>query len=165
MLPSQMPRALVLTALLALSHALTFAQQGGGTDTLEQYFKITRGELTQKRDSALDALIHLAPEQAKKFRSIRDAYDAELKTWAEQRVTLMKDFAKVQDKLTAESAKAMADRLFKLEEDRNVLRRKYFDRVSAEISPVVAVQFMQLQRQFETMGDLKAATLVPLATQ
>ena len=125
---------------------------------------ITRGDLMARRDSALDTLLHLDADGTKKFRPLKESYDAEMKKIAEQRLALMKEFMAAHDKLTAQTAKQMADRAFQLEDARNAVRRKYFERMSAEVSPVAAVQFLQLQRQFETMADLKAATNTPLAT-
>jgi len=53
--------------------------------------------------------------------------------------------------------------MFSLDEQRAALHKKYFDLMVERVNPVVAAQFLQLQRQFETMGDLKLATYVPLA--
>ena len=44
-----------------------------------------------------------------------------------------------------------------------MLHRAYFRQISEEISPVVAVQFIQIQNRFETMADVKAATYTPIA--
>jgi hypothetical protein len=57
----------------------------------------------------------------------------------------------------------MGARSLKLDEDRNALRRKYFDVMSEKVSPLAAGQFLQLERQFETMMDFKVQSVVPLA--
>ena len=57
----------------------------------------------------------------------------------------------------------LAGRTFDIGAKRSALHRKYYDRISSEISPVIAIQYLQLQAQFETMFDMKLATNVPLA--
>lgn len=135
----------------------------GQAQSLEELFKVTRGELKARRDSALQTLVQLEGAEAKKFAPIVHEYDAEMTKIGEARLALMTEFGKVSDKLTPDQARSFADRLFKLDDERTALRRKYYERIAQEISPVVAVQFTQLERQFETMGDLKAASVAPLA--
>ena len=63
----------------------------------------------------------------------------------------------------AEQAKDLGARSLKVDDERNALRRKYFDLMSQKVSPLAAGQFLQLERQFETMMDLKVQSVVPLA--
>jgi hypothetical protein len=160
-----LPVVLLVAACLAAPLPGAAQPEPAPGQTLEQYAKVLRWDLIARRNSALQALIHLNAEQGKKFQALKNDYDARLKKLADQRISLMEEFGKVHDKLGADQARDLANRFFKIEDDRNALRRETFERMSAQISPVVAVQFMQLQRQFETMADLKAATLVPLAIQ
>ena len=164
----RMLRSLFVTVLVACATLVSAApppaqEEPAAGQTLEQYIKIMRGELTARRDSALQAVMQLDATEAKKFKPLKDGYDAELKKLADRRIELTKEFAKVNEKLTPEKALEFSKAFFTLEDERNTLRRKTFDKMAAEVSPIVAVQFMQLQRQFELMADLKAATLTPLA--
>jgi len=153
-----------LLGAVALGGATLQAQAPAGqAQSLEELFKVTRGELKARRDSALSTLVQLEGEESKKFRPLVQEYDAEMAKLGEARLALMTEFGKASDKLTPDQARSFADRFFKLEDERSAVRRKYYDRIAQEISPVVAVQFMQLQRQFETMGDLKLASVAPLA--
>ena len=63
---------------------------------------------------------------------------------------------------TLEGARVVA-RVLAQDNDRIQLREKTLQRMSQEISTVVAVQFLQVQYRFETMADLKAASYVPIA--
>jgi len=130
---------------------------------LEQYFTAIGADLAAKRDSALSTLIELTPDEAERFWPMKQAYDAELSKLFDARFELLGEFDAVHDKLTAEKASELAERALKLDEARTDLHRRYFKKMSEEISPVVAVQYLQLQSQFETMADIKIATHVPLA--
>lgn len=169
---NKLTRLGIASLLVATVFPLGLAQSAGGdaeaasqTQALEQYLKVIRGDLVAKRDSALKALLQLTENEAKMFWPLKEAYDADLKKLGEDRLELIREYGKVYDKLTPEKAQELAERSFALDEKRNALRRMYFKRISVGISPVIAVQFIQLQRQFETMGDLKVATNLPLAVR
>ena len=130
---------------------------------LEDYFRTIGTDLAARRDSAMSTLLQLNKEEAKVFWPMKKAYDKELNKLFDARFELLRDFDAVHDKLTATTANELADRSLALDNQRTELHRKYFKLMSEKISPVVAVQYLQLQGQFETMADMKIATHVPLA--
>jgi len=160
-------KATLLIVSLLVSGAAVQAQDAPlGPDqnkVLEDYIKTVKGDLVGKRDSALHTLIQLSPEQAKVFWPITKEYDQEMKALREQRLAMLESFIEVKDELTSETATALAERALSLADQRNQVRSKYFKIMSEKVSPVAAVQFLQLETQFETMADLKLATAVPLA--
>ena len=161
-----MKKAALLIASLLVSGAAVHAQSDLGPDqskVLDEYIKTVKGDLVGRRDSALHQLIQLSPEQAKVFWPITKEYDKEMKALREQRLDMLKSFIEVQDELTPEVATELAERALSLADQRNQVRRKYFKIMSEKVTPTAAVQFLQLETQFETMADLKLATAVPLA--
>lgn len=157
---------LTLTALLvgALVVVAPGAQAADpAVQALEDHLKIVRGDIMEQRKSALTTLIQLDASQAKVFWPLKEQYDAELQKIGDARRALLGEYAKVYKNLTPESARDFALRSLKLDEERNNLRRKYFELMSEKVSPIAAAQFLQLERQFETMMDLKVQTVVPLA--
>ena len=154
----------VCVALLVLGAiALPALAQDDEVKALEQMFQVAKGELTAKRDSALKTLVALDGDKEKAFWSLVGQYDKEMAEQRQQRKALVEEFVAVRAKLTAEQAESLADRVLDLDNARNEVRRKYFKRMAKEVSPVAAAQFLQLQGQFETMGDLKLASAMPLA--
>lgn len=133
------------------------------TQSLKEYLQVARGDIIERRESAMKTLIRLDEAQAKAFWPLKSQYDAELKALGETRGALLREYAKVSKTATAEQAKDIAARSFKLDDDRNALRRKYFDLIAEKVSPLAAAQWLQLERQFETMMDLKIQAVVPLA--
>jgi hypothetical protein len=164
-------RSLALALAMCLATVLTFAQTPvpSATDaeqkTLEEYMKMVRGDITARRDSAIATLLEMNDTERKAFGPLRQAYDKELAAIGKRRVDLMQEYMKVHTKLTPDTARRLFAELHRADEDRLALRKKYFDLISKEVSPVVAAQFLQLERQFETMGDLKIATRMPLAVR
>lgn len=161
-----MKKAALLIASVLVSGAAVHAQSDLGPDeskVLEEYIKTVKGDIVGKRDSALHQLVQLTPEQDKVFWPITKEYDKEMKALREQRLDMLKSFTAVRDKLTPETANQLAERALSLADQRNEVRRKYFKIMSDKVSPTAAMQFLQLESQFETMADLKLATAVPLA--
>jgi len=156
----------VLTVGVALACALPgLAGQPAEANkkVLEDYFKAIGTDLAARRDSAMSTLLQLNEEEAKVFWPLKKAYDKELNKLFDARFELLRDFDAVHDKLNAATANELAERALALDNQRTELHRKYFKLMSEKISPVVAVQYLQLQGQFETMADMKIATHVPLA--
>ena len=154
----------VCVALLVLG-ATAVPAQDDEMKALEQMFQVAKGELTGKRDSALKTLVELDGEKEKAFWALVQQYDQEMGQQRQQRRAVIEEFVAAHDKLTAEQAEKLADRALDLDNARNEVRRKYFKRMAKEVSPVAAAQFLQRQGQFETMGDLKLASAMPLAAE
>jgi len=130
---------------------------------LENQVEAMRGDVMERRESALKVLIPLDGEQATMFWPLKAEYDEELRKNGKAREALLREFVKAGATITAEQAKDIATRSLKLDEDRLQLRRKYFELMSEKVSPLASAQFLQLERQFETMMDFKLQAIVPLA--
>ena len=156
---------LIALATFLVGGTIVSAQSESETQVLEQYVQMVKGDLTAKRDSAMRTLLELNDEESAKFWPLLKQYDKEKNALRKQRRAMLEEFLGVYDKLTPAKAEELANVAFELDNARTELRKKYFKMISGEISAVVAVQFLQLQSQFETMGDMKLATAMPLAVR
>jgi len=153
---------LTLGALLLGATSAALAQVPA-EQSLEQFLEAVRGDFWARRDSAMRELIQVDEDKAEAFWALKQAYDEELSRLAVLRLDLLRSYSRVADRLDEATANRLADEAFDLLEQRLALQRKYFKRMSKEISPVVAVQFLQLDHQFQAMADLKLQSVVPLA--
>jgi hypothetical protein len=160
-------KKVVVIALATFLVGGTFvsAQSEAEMQVLEQYVQMVKGDLTAKRDSAMKTLLVLNDDESKKFWPLLKQYDKESTALRKKRRAMLEEFLGVYDKLTPAKAEELANVAFELDNARNALRKKYFKMISDEVSAVVAVQFLQLQSQFETMGDMKLTTAMPLAVR
>ena len=154
---------LIASTLILSLPARAAEPKDPATQSLEEHLKAARGDILQRRDSAVRTLIKLEGDQAKTFAQLMAQYDAELKKIGEARGALLREYAKVYKNPSPDQAKDVAIRSIKLDEDRNALRRKYFDLMADKVSVLVAGQFLQLERQFETLMDVQTQAIVPLA--
>ena len=152
--------ALIVVMLAAGTAA---AQSEADIEAIDQYTAQLKGDLTKKRNSSLSQMIKLDRAQSKIFMGIVNDYDKAAKKIRKEVQSLRHDFIRTSSSLDAKTANDIAERAFSTSEARVALPREYFKRVSDEVSPMVAVQFIQLQSQFETMADAKVAAAMPLA--
>jgi len=129
----------------------------------EDHMRQSSKKALEKRDSALSTLLTLTDDQKKAFRPLQKGYDKDLKALGKKRRDLMREFSQVHDKLGAATAEDLGRRFFDLERESLQLQQKYLESISAEVSPVAAVLFIQLQRRFETEVSLERMKYSPLA--
>ena len=99
------PNLLETAALVLLAIFLAGpAEAQSDLQALEDHMREFRGKVVQKRDSALNVLLEMTDEQAKAFWPLQKAYDKELKKLGKSERSVMVDFAKVFDALTADAA-------------------------------------------------------------
>jgi hypothetical protein len=153
----------VAAAVVACLFAGTPVTAQSRTDALETHMKQVRAKVVQKRNSALNTILQLDDEQAKAFWPLQKAYDKELQRLGKLDRELVRQFGKIYDKLDATTSADIAARFFDLERDRLDLQQKYLKKVSEQVSPVIAVQFIQLQRQFEIELTMERMKYSPLA--
>ena len=155
---AMMVMVVVVAATLCIGNALADDLQA-----LESHMQQARKKAIQKRDSAIAVMLNMTPEQAKAFRPLQQEYDKELKQLGKSERQVVREFSEIYDKLTAESAEAIGQKFFDLEREHLELQQKYLKRISDAVSPVIAVQFIQLQRQFETELAMERMKYSPLA--
>jgi hypothetical protein len=129
---------------------------------VDSYIELLRSDVRTQKQALLTEAMQFSDEQAAIFWPIYREYDLELSKIGDQRVALIKDYAANYETMTDAKAKELADRSFKLEEDRVKLRKKYFDRVQKAIDPIVAVKFMQIERTIGSLIDLQISSELPL---
>ena len=163
-MPKRFPLAVAAAVILAISFPVS-AQESAQAELLEQYMNTLRKDLTAQRDATMRAVITLDEAQAKKFWPLQKQYDKELKKIGRSRRELIREWGGEYNQLTPERASEFAKRSFEIQDQRTALRKKYFEMMAKEVSPVAAAQFLQLQNQYETMADLKLATYIPIAVE
>jgi hypothetical protein len=130
---------------------------------METHMQEVRNKAKQKRDSAIGVMLDMTAEQAENFRPLVQEYDKELSKLGKRERGFVREFSERFGKLTSESAEAIGQKFFDLQRERLELQQNYLKQISDGVSPVIAVQFIQLQRQFETEVAMERMKYSPLA--
>jgi hypothetical protein len=160
--------AALTTALFHVSHV--FAQeiksQSAASDSQETniraYVELLRSDVKSEKTTILTETMQLSDEQATKFWPIYRAYDLELQNLNDQKLAGIQEYAKNYGDLTDEKADELAKLALALENKRNDLKKKYYEKVREQLGGVVAARFLQVENQMLMIVDLQIASLLPI---
>jgi hypothetical protein len=128
----------------------------------EGYIALLRSDVQSRKVDIIRQNVTLSEQEAKTFWPLQRSYENELSRLGDARVSVIRDYAQNWDNLSDSTAKDLGTRLLDYQKKRVDLRKKYFDRISKEVTPTVAAKFFQVEIQLENLIDLAVASSVPL---
>lgn len=117
---------------------------------------------TDKRAIVLRTL-DLNDTQVAAFTPIYDAYQAEMKTLMERGGAVLDKFAANFGSMTDDAAKEILKEALKIRDDRNATMRKYAKKLERELPAVKVLQWVQIENKLNTLLDVQAASVIPIA--
>ncbi len=149
----------VVTVLLVAGVASPSSAQ---SPTPEAYLELLRSDVRTSKVEILTEALALSEPQGTAFWPIYREYDTELAKLVDRKIVMIKAFAETYGSITDEQATLFAKDWFALHSDRLKLRKKYFDKVSKAVSPLIAAQFIQLENIIGLLIDIQIAAELPL---
>jgi hypothetical protein len=133
-------------------------------DAVYAYIDSARHDLSDGKVTIINRVMRLSPEESAKFWPIYHDYEEELFALGDKRVELSRDFVNAQSTQSFDNgrAAALAKGWFEVETQELELLKKYHEKIAAELSPVRAVQFTQIEHRVGTVIDLMIASELPL---
>jgi len=133
-------------------------------DPVYSYVDEARQDLSDGKVKVINQVMHLSRDESAKFWPIYHDYEDELFDLGDKRVEMTRAFLKAEtsNSLDNDKAAALAKDWFDTESAQLALLKKYHDQIAAELSPVRAAQFAQLEHRFDTVIDLMVASELPL---
>jgi len=150
--------AFALTALLVAVPAIAQAEPM----TEDQLIELIRSDIQKDKVAIIGAAMDFSSQEAGKFWPIYEGYEAELATVGDLRVALIKDYAASFESMTDDKAKELAGKAMEFEKKRMKLKHTCFEKISSEISPIIAARFLQVENQLNLLLDLQLAEEIPL---
>lgn len=131
---------------------------------IDSYVAAMRTDLSDGKVRTINSVMKLSADEAKVFWPIYSEYESELFDLGDQRVNWIRRFAAVQKSgvIPPTEATSLAEGYFKFEQQQMELKRKYFDIIASELSPVRGAQFIQIEHRVGTIVDLAIASELPL---
>lgn len=134
---------------------------GAGAQTTN-YYDLLKTEISKERETLVKSSMQIKDRDKKTFWAIYGDYDKEMTALRDEQFALIKDYIdnyeNLNDKKTSELLKAS----LKSQESRLALERKYYERISAEVTSEVASQFFEVNDQIEIMIRLQIWSKMPL---
>jgi len=129
---------------------------------IRAYVELLRSDVKSVKTTILTETMQLSDDQATKFWPIYRAYDLELQNLNDQKLAGIQDYAKNYGDLTDDKADELAKLALELENKRNDLKKKYYEKVREQLGGVVAARFLQVENQMLMIIDLQIASLLPI---
>lgn len=149
----------ILVLAVAVPATIAVAQDN---PTLESDIQVLRSDLRAQKTQIVSDQLKLSDSEAKAFWPIYRDYDVELSKLGDERIAIIKEYAKDYDTITDAQIQDLADRSFKLESKRIDLRQKYFKKISKAVSPKTAARFSQVDSRLDLLMNLQIADSIPM---
>jgi hypothetical protein len=106
--------------------------------------------------------MQLTEEEGKKYWPIYNGYFSERSKIMDERLAMYKMIAEKCGSMTDEDAAKIADTFFDIEEKVNKLEKDTYNKIKDELSSLRGIQFLQIQRQIDTIVKLQISAQFPL---
>jgi len=131
---------------------------------IRAYVELLRSDVKTKKTAILAEIMQLTDDQADKFWPIYREYDHELQALNDQKLAGIMEYAKAynSDSMTDEKADELANLALDLENKRNDLKKKTYEKVREQLGGIVAARFLQVENQMLMVIDLQIASSLPI---
>jgi hypothetical protein len=146
-------RIFLVVMLLALPALYTKA------DILE----LLRSDLRAEKQAIVTAAMSLSESEGSAFWPIYKEYELDLSKVWDERFAALSDYAENYEGLTNEKAKEIFTWNLNADKKYLKLRKKYFNKISKAISPIVAARFGQIENYLNMLISTQIMAEVPIA--
>jgi hypothetical protein len=142
-------------------------QQGASNEerNTRAYIELLRTDIRKSKSQVLGEVMRLDTDDSQKFWPIYKEFETELTKIGDQIVTVMRTYAENYGNMTDVMADNLATKVLSIEQQRNVLKKKYYDRVKNSMGAGMAMRFLQVENQLERLLDLQLAAQLPVDSQ
>jgi hypothetical protein len=131
---------------------------------IRAYIELLRANVRAEKTAIVGQIMDLNDDQAAKFWPIYREYDAALQQLNDKKLAGIKEYAKNYDSMTDEKADELAKLALDLENQRNDLKRTYYEKVSKQLGGILAARFLQIENQLLMVIDLQIASSLPIVS-
>jgi len=128
----------------------------------QAYIRLLRTDLKGKKEQIVREAMQLNDQQAAAFWPVYRDYDAEQTKLGDEKLAIVNDYAQNFLTMSNEKANQIAERVIALDDQRMVLKKKYYELMKKVLPAVLAVRFFQVDNQLQLLIDLQIASNLPI---
>lgn len=147
---------LALALLVALA-----APAAADERSLDTYLQLLRSDLRSHKTKIIAEGMELSEADARSFWPVYREYELELAAIGDERVELLKEYARAFATMTDAKAEEITRRSFALDQRRVELKTRYFDRFAHATSARTAARFFQIEAQVDALQYIRVAAEIP----
>lgn len=129
---------------------------------IDAYIKLLRSDVRKDKSQIIGQVMQFDTDQSAIFWPIYKDFQGELTQNGDQVVALVTKYAENYDNMTDAVADQLATKLLDIEQQRNALKRKYYERFKTALDAITAARFLQVENQIEKVIDLQIASRLPV---
>jgi hypothetical protein len=129
---------------------------------INAYVGLLRQDLRTKKALVIAEVMKFDDGEAAAFWPIYRGYETELAAMNDEKLAGIKFYAEHYETLTDDQADTLATKALDLEDRRNELKKKYYERFKKGLSATTAARFLQVENQLLMVSDLQIASRLPI---
>ena len=172
-------KALIIGAALALFTVSAPAQQAASQKSaglgktqpstneelnIRAYIELLRTDIRNGKTQLMGEVMQLDADESAKFWPIYKQFETEFSALGDKVMGLVKEYALNYDKMTDQVADHLGKQVLSIEQQRNELKAKYYEKIKAATGAILAVRFLQIENQLERLVALQIAAELPVVT-
>lgn len=151
-------RSVVALALLVCAAQAGLTQTPNSKDVTQ----LVRAEARSQKAQLVAQAMNLNSEQSELFWPLYREYDNEKDKLFDERLKNLTLFSDNYQSMTDETAAVLGRAALKIAKNRLKLEQKTYKRMSRQLGALIAVRFMQVDRQVALLQDLQIMSSLPL---
>ena len=156
-------RTLMLVVMLVgIVFAQETQQQQQQKMNMNDYLALAKEDLAVQSKKLMLVNMQLTEEEGKKYWPIYDGYFAERSKIMDERMNMFKMIDEKYGSMTDEDAAKIAETFFDIEDNLSKLEKDTYNKIKDELSGLRGIQFLQIQRQIDTIVRLQISSQFPL---
>ena len=129
------------------------------------FYDLLKSDVSMKRRSLVKKHLVMDANESKIFWPIFDEYVEEITDFYDGKRKQYQEVIENFNNIDNDMAIEMGEEFFRFNEERMALKKSYFDRMKAELSPTTVIKFFQIDYQIDLLIDVQIAGEVPLVDE
>lgn len=148
---------LLVAALVVAMGGMAVAQ-----DQAANNMELVKQKIRTDKKLFIAENMQLTEDRAKAFWPVYDSYQAELEKIYDRDLKLIENYAENYETMTNETAKALLEEWWSIDEDRLKLRNSYLPKFRKVLPEIKVARYYQLENKIDAIVDYALATQIPL---
>jgi Spy/CpxP family protein refolding chaperone len=124
--------------------------------------KMLREDIQAVKDDIIKNTMQFSDSESQAFWPVYKEYAKEQHAIADDRLSLIHDYARNLDSMDDAKASSLTQRMFNIDDQTQSLRKKYFPKFEKALGAKRAAKFYQVDNRVTMMMNVQLATEVPL---
>ncbi len=134
----------------------------GPEDNLSAYLQLAASDIQAKKKEIVSGVMNFNAAEGNAFWPVYRKYEFEYGNISDRLQAVIRDYQANRNTLNEAKAEELAQRVFKIDEQKVRMSQKYYREFGKVITKKRATQLFQLLRRIDLLVDLKIAAMLPM---